>query len=160
MRLLVAYVIIITDIKKKALKRYGDHMLRVLDQTEDIKSFNIVRDEFPYSRILMRIASLDDSEGQPVAVSDFVDSNDDLYEKLHEYLEKDILCVIIGSYVQGENEMLYTVSDDRIFTVNRELYILEKRNAAMQFIIDTGAGIMLQGERTWLKFDPRGVCCK
>lgn len=37
--------------------------------------------------------------------------------------------------------MLYTVSDDGIFTVNCELYILEKRNAAMQFIIDTGASI-------------------
>ncbi|MCI9033385.1 MAG: hypothetical protein HFJ08_04920 [Lachnospiraceae bacterium] len=61
MRLLVTYVIIITDIIGKALKRYGDHMLRVLDQT-DVKSFNKVRGEFPYSRILMRIASLDDSE--------------------------------------------------------------------------------------------------
>ena len=37
--------------------------------------------------------------------------------------------------------MLYTVSDDGIFTVNCGLYILEKRNAAMQFIIDTGASI-------------------
>lgn len=37
--------------------------------------------------------------------------------------------------------MLFTVSDDGIFTVNCELYILEKRNAVMQFIIDTGASI-------------------
>lgn len=37
--------------------------------------------------------------------------------------------------------MLFTVSDDGIFTVNCELYVLEKRNAAMQFIIDTGAAI-------------------
>ena len=42
---------------------------------------------------------------------------------------------------RGEKEMLYTVSDDGIFTVNCELYILEKRNAVMQFIIDTGASI-------------------
>lgn len=37
--------------------------------------------------------------------------------------------------------MLYTVSDDGIFTVNCELFVLEKRSAAMQFIIDTGASI-------------------
>ncbi len=37
--------------------------------------------------------------------------------------------------------MLFTVSDDGIFTANCELYILDKRNAAMQFIIDTGASI-------------------
>ena len=37
--------------------------------------------------------------------------------------------------------MLFTVSDNGIFTVNCELYILEKRNAVMQFIIDTGAAI-------------------
>lgn len=84
-------------------------MLRVLDQT-DVKSFNKVRGEFPYSRILMRIASLDDSEERPVAVSDSVDSDDDLCKRLHEYLEKDILCVIIGSYVQrGERNAIYSV---------------------------------------------------
>ena len=33
-----------------------------------------------------------------VSVSE--DSDDDLGEKLREYLEKDILCVIIGSYIQ------------------------------------------------------------
>lgn len=37
--------------------------------------------------------------------------------------------------------MLFTVSDDGIFTVNCELFILEKRNTIMQFIIDTGASI-------------------
>lgn len=37
--------------------------------------------------------------------------------------------------------MLFTVSDDGIYTVNCELSILEKRNAVMQFIIDTGASI-------------------
>lgn len=37
--------------------------------------------------------------------------------------------------------MLFTVSDDGIYTVNCELCILEKRNAVMQFIIDTGASI-------------------
>ena len=37
--------------------------------------------------------------------------------------------------------MLFTVSDDGIFTANCELYIFDKRNAAMQFIIDTGASI-------------------
>lgn len=40
-----------------------------------------------------------------------------------------------------EARMLYTVSDDGIYTANCELYILDKRNAAMQFIIDTGASI-------------------
>ena len=40
-----------------------------------------------------------------------------------------------------ETKMLYTVSDDSIFTANCELYILDKRNAVMQFIIDTGASI-------------------
>ncbi len=114
----------------KSFEKVDDNMLRVLDQT-DIKSFNKVRGEFPYSRILMQITSLDDREGQPVAVSNSMDSDDDLCEKLHEYLEKDILCVIIGSYVWGEKEMLYTVSDNGILTVNCELYILEKRNAAM-----------------------------
>lgn len=84
-------------------------MLRVLNQT-DIKSFNRVRNEYPYSRVLMRIASLDDGEGQLVAVSDSADSDDDLCEKLHEYLEKDILCIIVGSYVQGgERNAIYSV---------------------------------------------------
>lgn len=84
-------------------------MLRVFDQT-DIQPFNKVRNEFPYSRILMRIASLDDGEGQLLAVSDSADSDDDLCEKLHEYLEKDILCVIIGSYVQGGGKnVIYSV---------------------------------------------------
>ena len=35
-----------------------------------------------------------------MTVSVFEDSDDDLGEKLREYLEKDILCVIIGSYIQ------------------------------------------------------------
>lgn len=84
-------------------------MLHVFNQT-DIKSFNKVRSEFPYSRILMRINSLDDGEGQLVAVSDSADSDDELCEKLHEYLEKDILCVIVGSYVQGgERNAIYSV---------------------------------------------------
>lgn len=106
---IVTYVIITIDNKRKSLKRYGGYMLRILNQT-DIKSFNRVRNEFPYSRILMRIASLDDGEGQLMAVSDSADSDDDLCEKLHEYLEKDILCVIIGSYVQGEGRnAIYSV---------------------------------------------------
>lgn len=93
----------------KSLKRYGDYMLRVLNQT-DIKSFNTVKREFPYSRILMQIDSLDDGEGQLLAVSDSEDSDDDLCKKLHEYLEKDILCIIIGSYVQGgERNAIYSV---------------------------------------------------
>ncbi|MCI9032943.1 MAG: hypothetical protein HFJ08_02610 [Lachnospiraceae bacterium] len=76
----------------------------------DIKSFNKVKSEFPYSRILMRINSLDDGEGQMVAVSDSADSDDELCEKLHEYLEKDILCVIVGSYVQGgDRNAIYSV---------------------------------------------------
>ena len=84
-------------------------MLHMFNQT-DIKSFNKVRGEFPYSRILMRINSLDDGEGQMVAVSDSADSDDELCEKLHEYLEKDILCVIVGSYVQGgERNAIYSV---------------------------------------------------
>lgn len=49
----------------------------------------------------MRIVSLDDCEGQLLVVSDSSNSDDELYEKLQEHLEKDILCVIIGSYVQG-----------------------------------------------------------
>ena len=45
-----------------------------------------------------------------VAVSDSADSDDELCEKLHEYLEKDILCVIVGSYVQGgERNAIYSV---------------------------------------------------
>ncbi len=84
-------------------------MLHILNQT-DTKPFYKVKNEFPYSRILMRIASLDDGEGQLVAVSDSSDSDDDLCEKLHEFLEKDILCVIIGSYVQGgEGNAIYSV---------------------------------------------------
>lgn len=84
-------------------------MLHMFNQT-DIKSFNKVRSEFPYSRILMHINSLDDGEGQLVAVSDSADSDDELCEKLHEYLEKDILCVIVGSYVQGgERNAIYSV---------------------------------------------------
>lgn len=37
--------------------------------------------------------------------------------------------------------MLCTVSDEGIYTVNCGLYILDKRNAVMQFVIDTGASI-------------------
>ncbi len=37
--------------------------------------------------------------------------------------------------------MLCTVSDEGVYTVNCELYILNKRNAVMQFVIDTGASI-------------------
>ena len=47
----------------------------------------------------------------------------------HECLEKDLLCVIIGSYVQWGEKNLFSVSDDEIFTINCELFILEKRNA-------------------------------
>ncbi len=66
-------------------------MLKMMNQT-DIKSFNSVRKEFPYSRILMRINTLDDCE------------------KLHEFLDKDMLCVIVGSYVQGGNQnVMYSV---------------------------------------------------
>lgn len=91
------------------LRRYGDYMLRVLNQT-NIKSFSKVRSEFPYSKILMQIASLDDSEGRLVAVSDSADSDDALCEKLHKNLERNILCVIIGSYVQGgEKHAVYSV---------------------------------------------------
>ncbi len=84
-------------------------MLKILNQT-DIKSFNRVKNEFPYSRILMRIHSLDDCEGQLMAVSDSTESDDELCEKLHEFLEKDILCVIVGSYVQGGSKnVIYSV---------------------------------------------------
>lgn len=37
--------------------------------------------------------------------------------------------------------MLFTVSDEGIFRANCELFIIDKRNAVMQFIIDTGASI-------------------
>lgn len=37
--------------------------------------------------------------------------------------------------------MLFTVLEDGIFNANCELSILDKRNAAMQFVIDTGASI-------------------
>lgn len=84
-------------------------MLRMLHQT-DIKSFNTVRKEYPYSRILMKINTLDDSEGQLLAVSDSVESDDELCVKLHEFLDNDTLCVIVGSYVQGGNQnVIYSV---------------------------------------------------
>ena len=84
-------------------------MLKMMNQT-DIKSFNSVRKEFPYSRILMRINTLDDCEGQLLAVSDSAESDDDLCEKLHEFLDKDMLCVIVGSFVQGGNQnVMYSV---------------------------------------------------
>jgi len=51
------------------------------------------------------------------------------------YLDNCIL------YIRNRKSMLFTVSDDGIYTVNCELFILEKRNAVMQFIIDTGASI-------------------
>lgn len=41
--------------------------------------------------------------------------------------------------------MLFTVSDDGVFTANCELYILDKRNAVMNFVIDTGASITCCG---------------
>lgn len=84
-------------------------MLKMLNQT-DIKSFSSARKEYPYSRILMRINTLDDYEGQLVAVSDSAESDDDLCEKLHEFLDRDILCVIVGSYVQGGNQnVIYSI---------------------------------------------------
>ena len=64
-------------------------MLRILNQT-DMKSFNSTRKEYPYSRILMKINTLDDCEGQMLAVSDSAESDDDLCEKLHEL----IYCVL------------------------------------------------------------------
>lgn len=84
-------------------------MLKILNQT-DMKSFNSVKKEYPYSRILMKINTLDDCKGQLLAVSDSAESDDDLCEKLHEFLDKDILCVIVGSYVQGGNQnVMYSV---------------------------------------------------
>ena len=77
-------------------------MLHVFNQT-DIKSFNKVRSEFPYSRVLMHINSLDDGEGQLVAVSDSADSDDELCEKLHEYLEGDTKTFLL---IQTEYESL------------------------------------------------------
>lgn len=91
------------------MKRHGDRMLKVLNQT-DIKSFNSVRKEYPYSRILMRINTLDDREGQILAVSDSTESDDDLCEKLHEFLDNDLLCIIVGSYIQGGSQnVIYSV---------------------------------------------------
>ena len=84
-------------------------MLKILNQT-DTKTFNSVRQEYPYSRILMKINTLDDCEGQLLAVSDSIESDDDLCEKLHEFLDNDMLCVIVGSYVQGGNQnVMYSV---------------------------------------------------
>ena len=51
-------------------------MLHILNQT-DTRPFHKVKNEFPCSGILMRIASLDTVEGQLVAVSDWSDSDDD-----------------------------------------------------------------------------------
>ena len=84
-------------------------MLKILNQT-DIKSFNSARKEYPYSRILMKINTLDDYEGQLLAVSDSVESDDDLCEMLHEFLDNNMLCVIVGSYVQGGSQnVIYSV---------------------------------------------------
>ncbi|MDE5824700.1 MAG: hypothetical protein K2H91_08475 [Lachnospiraceae bacterium] len=84
-------------------------MLKMLNQT-DTRSFNSVRKEYPYSRILMKINTLDDCEGQLLAVSDSVESDDDLCEMLHEYLDNNMLCVIVGSYVQGGSQnVIYSV---------------------------------------------------
>lgn len=84
-------------------------MLKMLNQT-DIKSFNSVRKEYSYSRVLMRINTLDDREGQIMAVSDSTESDDDLCEKLHEFLDNDILCIIVGNYVQGGSQnVIYSV---------------------------------------------------
>lgn len=52
-------VLLFYALKKIASRRYGEYMLYVLKQ-KDVKSFNKVKSEFPYSRILMRIVSLDD----------------------------------------------------------------------------------------------------
>ena len=40
-----------------------------------------------------------------------------------------------------EAKILCTVSDEGVYTVNCGLYILDIRNAVMQFVIDTGASI-------------------
>jgi hypothetical protein len=49
--------------------------------------------------------------------------------------------------------MLCTVSDEGVYTVNCELYILGKRNAVMQFVIDTGGKYnMLQSKGAGHKF--------
>lgn len=91
------------------MKRHGDCMLKMLNQA-DIKSFSSVKKEYPYSRILMKINTLDDYEGQILAVSDSTESDDDLCEKLHEFLDNDILCIIVGSYVQGGSQnVIYSV---------------------------------------------------
>ena len=84
-------------------------MLRLLEY-EEVLSFNKVKNKVPNSRILVKINSLDDSEGVPVAVSDSAESDDALCEKLHEYLNQDILCVIVGSYMQkGSTNVIYSI---------------------------------------------------
>ncbi len=70
----------------------------------DIKSFDNVRKKYTYSRILMKINTLDHRKGQLLAVSDSTDSDDGLCEKMHEFLDSDMLCVIVGGYVQGGNQ--------------------------------------------------------
>ena len=79
--------------------------------SESLSPFLYIRQiQYPYSRILIKINTLDDYEGQILAVSDSAESDDDLCEKLHEFLDNDILCIIVGSYVQGGSQnVIYSV---------------------------------------------------
>ena len=87
-------------------------MLTILNQT-DMKSFNSVRKEYPYSRILMKINTLDDCEGQLLAVSDSAESDDDLCEKLHEFLDHD--CRKLRS---GRKPKCYVQCQMRVFILS------------------------------------------
>ncbi len=78
----------------------------------------------------MKINTLDDCEGQAVAVSDSGQSHDDdLCEKLHEFWIM-IYCVYCRKLRSGRKPKCYVqCQNEGVYTVNCELYILDKRNA-------------------------------
>ena len=99
-----------------------------------------------------------------MTVSVFEDSDDDLGEKLREYLEKDILCVIIGSYIQCQMTGYFRSIVNCIFLKKEMrryslLLTLVPRKQRQIQQLKIGTSIILKNVSVWVTFDKRFYTC-